>query len=80
MVKLFFYRFTEYLQTEILEVEFNEFSKGLNKISELEFAEILLRYTDFSDEKRTDTLNRLETKIEEYSRVYNNTSCVIIAA
>lgn len=59
----------ENLQTEILEVEFNEFSRGLNKISELEFAEILLRYTDFDEELKTQKLNKLESEIEEYSRV-----------
>lgn len=35
----------ENLQTEVLELEFLEFSKGLNTISELDFAKILLRYT-----------------------------------
>ena len=59
----------ECLQTEILQIEFNEFAKGLNKISELDFAEILLRYTDFNQEKRRDILDRLETQIEDYSRV-----------
>lgn len=40
-----FTRFMENLQTEVLEIEFNEFSKGLPTISELDFAKILLRYT-----------------------------------
>lgn len=35
----------ENLQTEVLEIEFNEFSKGLPAITELDFAKILLRYT-----------------------------------
>ena len=60
----------ENLQIEILEVEFNEFAKGLNKISELEFAEILLRYTEFDDEKKNEKLNKLESEIDEYSRVF----------
>lgn len=38
-------RFMENLQTEVLEIEFNEFSKGLPAITELDFAKILLRYT-----------------------------------
>lgn len=33
------------LQTEVLELEFHEFSKGKNTISESDFARILLRYT-----------------------------------
>lgn len=35
----------ENLQTEVLELEFHEFSKGLDTISEVDFARILLRYT-----------------------------------
>lgn len=38
-------RFMADLQTEILEQEFNEFSKGQNTITEVDFAKILLRYT-----------------------------------
>lgn len=40
-----FITFMENLQIEVLELEFLEFSKGLNTISELDFAKILLRYT-----------------------------------
>lgn len=40
-----FRKFMENLQTEILELEFNEFSRGLPTIAELDFAKILLRYT-----------------------------------
>ena len=38
-------RFMENLQEEVLEIEFQEFAKGYHKISEVEFAKILLRYT-----------------------------------
>jgi calcium uptake protein 3, mitochondrial len=40
-----FSAFMENLQTEVLEMEFLEFSKGLATITELDFAKILLRYT-----------------------------------
>lgn len=40
-----FKSFMENLQHEVLEMEFHEFSKGHNTISELDFAKILLRYT-----------------------------------
>lgn len=40
----------ENLQSEVLEMEFQEFAKGAEVISELDFARILLRYTHF-DEK-----------------------------
>lgn len=63
-----FTKFMKNLQTEILEVEFNEFAKGLNKISELEFAEILLRYTEFDESKKAEKLSNLESEIEEVSR------------
>lgn len=36
----------ENLQTEVLELEFNEFSKGSTTISEIDFAKLLLRYTE----------------------------------
>jgi hypothetical protein len=35
----------ENLQTEVLELEFHEFSKGHDTITEVDFAKILLRYT-----------------------------------
>lgn len=35
----------ENLQTEVLEMEFQEFAKGAPTISEIDFARILLRYT-----------------------------------
>ena len=35
----------EDLQTEVQELEFHEFSKGLDCISQVDFAKILLRYT-----------------------------------
>ena len=37
-------RFMENLQTEVLELEFAEFSSGLKTITEIEFAQILLRF------------------------------------
>lgn len=40
-----FRKFMENLQAEVLELEFHEFSKGHNTISEVDFAKILLRYT-----------------------------------
>lgn len=40
-----FRRFMENLQQEVLELEFHEYSKGRDTISELDFAKILLRYT-----------------------------------
>ncbi|XP_030047299.1 calcium uptake protein 3, mitochondrial isoform X5 [Microcaecilia unicolor] len=41
-----FYRFMDNLQTELLEIEFLSYSKGMNTVSEEDFAHILLRYTN----------------------------------
>ena len=62
-------RFMEDLQTEVLEIEFNEFSKGMNKISAIEFAEILLRYTDFDQEKKIRLMRSLYNKMDVFLRV-----------
>lgn len=37
------------LQTEVLEIEFLTYSKGMTTISEEDFARILLRYTNVED-------------------------------
>ncbi|KAL0175776.1 hypothetical protein M9458_028106, partial [Cirrhinus mrigala] len=37
--------FMDNLQTEVLEIEFLSYSKGMTTISEEDFARILLRYT-----------------------------------
>ncbi|XP_038148214.1 calcium uptake protein 3, mitochondrial isoform X1 [Cyprinodon tularosa] len=44
-----FYKFTDNLQTEMLEIEFLSYSKGMPTISEEDFARILLRYTNVDD-------------------------------
>lgn len=44
-----FYKFMDNLQTEVLEIEFLSYSKGLPTISEEDFAQILLRYTNVDD-------------------------------
>ncbi|XP_074542948.1 calcium uptake protein 3, mitochondrial isoform X3 [Halichoeres trimaculatus] len=41
-----FYRFMDNLQTEVLEIEFLTYSKGMTTISEEDFAKILLRFTN----------------------------------
>ncbi|KAM3866513.1 calcium uptake protein 3, mitochondrial [Diretmus argenteus] len=41
-----FYKFMDNLQTEVLEIEFLSYSKGMPTISEEDFAHILLRHTN----------------------------------
>ena len=45
-----FYDFMNNLQSEVMELEFNEFARGKWRITELEFAEMLLRYTGAYDQ------------------------------
>ncbi|CAG9568329.1 unnamed protein product [Danaus chrysippus] len=54
-----FRKFMENLQTEVLELEFHEFSKGHETISEVDFAKILLRYTYLDTDEYDAFLDRL---------------------
>ncbi|XP_071875903.1 calcium uptake protein 3, mitochondrial-like isoform X3 [Bombus fervidus] len=51
--------FMENLQQEVLELEFHEFSKGRDIISEIDFAKILLRYTHLDTEEYDKYLDRI---------------------
>ncbi|CAF3033310.1 unnamed protein product [Rotaria sp. Silwood2] len=50
----------ENLQTEVLEIEFTGFSHSFKTISDLDFAEILLRYTDFDRNTKKFILKRVK--------------------
>ncbi|KAM4708155.1 calcium uptake protein 3, mitochondrial isoform 8-T8 [Discoglossus pictus] len=58
-----FYRFMDNLQTEVLEIEFLSYSKGMNTISEEDFAHILLRYTNV--ENTSSYLENVRFRIPE---------------
>ncbi|XP_028967665.1 calcium uptake protein 3, mitochondrial [Galendromus occidentalis] len=60
-----FFRFMENLQSEVLELEFIEFSKGKAVISEVDFARILLRYTYLDAAGYDAVLQRLRERIPE---------------
>jgi len=62
-------RFMDNLQTEVLEVEFNEFSHGMTTIHEQDFARILLRYTTLTKQAHSQYLDRLAQRIP-HSQVY----------
>ena len=50
--KLSFNEFSSFvfaLQREVLKAEFMEYSRGLDKITERDFAQLLLRYTELSE-------------------------------
>ncbi|XP_063980490.1 calcium uptake protein 3, mitochondrial isoform X3 [Diachasmimorpha longicaudata] len=60
-----FRQFMENLQHEVLELEFSEFSKGQDTISELDFAKILLRYTYLDMDEYDKYLERLLDRSED---------------
>lgn len=60
-----FRRFMINLQTEVLELEFSEFSKGLPTISEVDFARILLRYTHLGTDEYDMYLERLLQRMKD---------------
>ncbi|XP_077286166.1 mitochondrial calcium uptake 3 isoform X1 [Arctopsyche grandis] len=57
--------FMENLQTEVLELEFHEFSKGHDTISEVDFAKILLRYTYLDTDEYDMYLDRLLDRVKD---------------
>ncbi|XP_065684894.1 calcium uptake protein 3, mitochondrial isoform X1 [Hydra vulgaris] len=59
-----FFKFIEDLQNEVLELEFNEYSKGVKRITEIEFAKILLRNTILSQTDYSQYISRLEKRIQ----------------
>ncbi|XP_076378257.1 calcium uptake protein 3, mitochondrial isoform X1 [Megalopta genalis] len=54
-----FKHFMENLQQEVLELEFHEFSKGREVITEMDFAKILLRYTYLDTDEYDKYLDRI---------------------
>lgn len=57
--------FMENLQTEVLELEFHEFAKGHETISEVDFAKILLRYTYLDTDEYDMYLDRLLDRMKD---------------
>ncbi|XP_075751018.1 mitochondrial calcium uptake 3 isoform X6 [Rhipicephalus microplus] len=60
-----FHRFMDNLQTEVLELEFTEFSRGMPSISEVDFARILLRYTYIHSANYEAYIDRVKDRIPE---------------
>ena len=53
------------LQSEVIELEFLEFSRGMNTISEVDFAKILLRYTNLDRGQTEDCIKRVQSRIPQ---------------
>uniref|UniRef100_H2YW36 EF-hand domain-containing protein n=1 Tax=Ciona savignyi TaxID=51511 RepID=H2YW36_CIOSA len=58
-----FHSFMNNLQTEVLEIEFLEYSRGMATISEVDFACMLLRFTDVGDIE--EHIQKLRERIPE---------------
>nr|XP_002123358.2 calcium uptake protein 3, mitochondrial isoform X2 [Ciona intestinalis] len=58
-----FHRFMDNLQTEVLEIEFLEYSRGMATISEVDFARMLLRFTEVADIE--ENIEKLRERIPE---------------
>uniref|UniRef100_A0A914VXI1 EF-hand domain-containing protein n=1 Tax=Plectus sambesii TaxID=2011161 RepID=A0A914VXI1_9BILA len=65
LFSLFHFRFHDNLLEELLEIEFEEFSKGRMSISEMDFAKILLRYTLVNPEDYNKYMQRIHGRIQE---------------
>lgn len=74
-----FNRFMDNLQTEVLELEYNEFSRGMPTITEEEFAQILLRYTILSTDDKKDYLTRLNERVRD-TQVRERECCHLVVA
>lgn len=76
-----FYRFMDNLQTEVLELEFYEFSKGNIAITEVDFAKILLRYTYLVRERPSSSTFNIHSYIFTFFvpfRIRMSTTCIWI--
>lgn len=66
----------ENLQSEVIELEFLEFSRGLATISEEDFARILLRYTMLDSSDIEECIKRVQSRTpsEKVRPSYTNTA------
>ncbi|XP_070198489.1 calcium uptake protein 3, mitochondrial-like isoform X7 [Littorina saxatilis] len=60
-----FHKFMADLQNEVIELEFLEFSRGMSTISEVDFAKILLRYTNLDRTQIEECIERVTSRIPE---------------
>ena len=63
-----FRKFMDNLQTEVLQMEYNEFAKGSQAITEIDFARILLRYTYLNHEEYEMILDRLVQRLDDEAK------------
>ena len=53
----------------VLELEFNEFARGKWEITELEFAEMLMRYTDTYDME--EQMKQVKLRLKNYKGTHS---------
>eukprot|EP00118_Oscarella_pearsei_P025958 m.309111 g.309111 ORF g.309111 m.309111 type:complete len:418 (+) comp45522_c0_seq1:2-1255(+) len=59
-----FSRFMDNLQTEVLDIEFHEVSRGLPVISEVEFARLLLRDSSLDESETQEYIRRVNARMQ----------------
>ncbi|CAF1578013.1 unnamed protein product [Rotaria magnacalcarata] len=64
-----FKRFMENLQTEVLEIEFHQYSHGFKAISDLGFAEMLLCHTNFDHDTKKFILKKVKTYSDQRNEI-----------
>lgn len=58
-----FSTFLASFQREVLQAEFNEYSRGLDKVTEKDFAQILMRYADLHEAEKEAFVDRMLDKL-----------------
>lgn len=59
--------FMDNVQQEFLEIEFNQYSHGMKTVSDVDFTEMLLRYTSFPPAMKRSILRRVRKSSDESS-------------
>ena len=65
----------ENLQTEVIQLEFTDFSKGMKTISEEDFARILLRYTVLEKNEVDECIRRVRERMPEEKVCFYTLQC-----
>jgi hypothetical protein len=63
------FRFYTNLQEELVEIEFNEFARGKDEITVVDFARLIFRYTTIKDEDQNSYIERVYQRMEKYEQV-----------
>uniref|UniRef100_A0A914NF58 Uncharacterized protein n=1 Tax=Meloidogyne incognita TaxID=6306 RepID=A0A914NF58_MELIC len=65
-----FQNFYQHLQKELIEIEFKEFSRGKDRISAVDFARLVLRYSILHKDERSPYIRRVYERSEYDEEVF----------